>query len=161
VTQDHAVRRAGNIIFLANEVTEFGLNAEQRQHPIRDPQRLHLFRLAASIDRHVLGVPQADILEDASIVTVGEVGSGTLRKFSGAAESGRQMVESDQSVRRVERKGFQQHTVDHAEDGRRRADPQCEREDRHAREPGLLPEDARGVPQTLQERHGSDHAAVK
>ena len=76
VSQDHAVRRARNVVLLANESAEFGANSEQREHPIRDPQRLYLFRLAVSNDGHVPGVPQADILEDPGIVAVGEVGGG-------------------------------------------------------------------------------------
>jgi hypothetical protein len=69
--------------------------------------------------------------------------------MTSGGESGGEMVESHQPVRLVKRKRLQQHTVDDAEDSRRRADPECKREDRHGREPRLLPERADDVPQVV------------
>ena len=83
-----------------------------------------------------------------------------IRKIRGCAlkvflARGRHVIKRHEPVRIAERKRLQQHTVDDAEDGCRRADPQRQREDRNAREPGLLPEDARGVAKTLHE--GREH----
>ena len=75
------------------------------------------------------------------MVTIGEVRGVALGEFGGV-ESGRPMVESHQPVRLVEGKWLQQHTVHNTEDGRRRADSQCEGEDRARSEPPILGQDS-------------------
>jgi hypothetical protein len=62
------------------------------------------------------------------------------------------MVEAHQPVRLVERQRLQDHAVDNAEDGRRRADPQRERDYRDAGEPAFFPQCARRIAQIVGKR---------
>jgi hypothetical protein len=149
VAQHDAFRCARDIVVLPNEAADFGAHSEHGEHPIAEPQGTYLFRLAVSNNGHVVGAPDADVLEDPRVVTIGEIAGGTLRKMPSGGESGSEMVESYEPVRLVKRQRLQEHTVDNAEDGRRRADSQRERENRHDRETGLLPERAHDMPQVL------------
>ncbi len=87
--------------------------------------------------------PEADVLEHAILVPVREVlgiGHGILVVVSTPVPDAHQLVLI------LEGKRFQEHAIDDAENGRRRADPEREREDSHGREPGSLAEHARANP---------------
>ena len=142
VRQDDAERRAWKVVLSANQPAEFGLNSQQRERAIRDPQRRHFLRRAVSENGDLLGLPQADLLNDSPMVAIREIRGLALRHFPAGAKSGREVVESHEPVRLGEGQRLQEHAIDHAEHRRRRADSQCEREDRHRSEPAILGQDS-------------------
>ncbi len=78
VGQDHPQRAARGVVLLAEEAANCRLHAQKRQCRVRDGQHLGALRLAAPGDRHLVGLPSADVLEYPLVVAVCEVRRGAL-----------------------------------------------------------------------------------
>ena len=115
VAQHHAFRRARRIVGGVEAAAEHRLHAQRRQDRVADHQRIHLLGLAAAGDRDRRGVPEADVLEDAVLLAVGEV-SGRPLVQQRDVHARRLMPHADQPLGLVERQGLEQDRVDDAED---------------------------------------------
>ena len=130
-----------------------GLCAEEAEVTGAHLCRLQLLRDSASGQVHHAGPECGDVLENAGLfapmLELGGRGGG-----SGALRGS--VHQQDQPFRVGERGGLQQHRVDDREDRRIRSDSQGESRYRRGGEAGALPQEAKRVPDVLDQRFHAD-----
>ena len=152
VGQDHPQRAAWRGVFCVDQAAEMGLHPQERQGRVGHGQCLDLLRIPPSRDRHLIGVPGADRLECLLVVAIGEIRGRTL-VHGLQVRSGPAMEQAHQSLWIMKGQWLQQHAVDHAENRRRGADPERQRQDGGRGEARLLSECPCGVAEVLPDDH--------
>ena len=135
--QHHAQRAARQVIGGAEELAEHGLDAQQRQRRRAQQQSRHTFWIVTSRDRDCRGIPGANRLERRLILAICEIGRRAMIR-SGPARG--VMADAHQPLGLIERQGLQQHAVHDAEDRRRGADAERQRQNGRRGKRRLLPE---------------------
>ena len=127
-----------------------GLNAKGGQDSSRHLQRVRVLRTTRPCNGRLAEAEQTELLERSAVVRVRREHPGRQGKVGRALCS--------KYCRNADRhdvlgfgigKGLDHHAVDHAEHGRRRANPEGERQDDRQAEGGLPPHHARRVSEVL------------
>ncbi len=142
------------------QTAERRLNADRLEHAVRNSERAGLLRIADTRHAAAAGPPDPEVLERAVLVAVGEVHRRRHGEPLGV-DSGRPVPEAHELVGIRIGQRLDQHRVDDAEDRRRCADAEREREHggRGERGPAVQPAQrppevaAEGVEKAVQRHH--------
>jgi hypothetical protein len=121
VTQHRPLRGCGRVVFPGEAAAHERLDPKHAERPVGDEQGLNALRFSGARDRHGRVVPEADVLEDAALLAIHEVGGCRLVRER-EPQAGRGVPDANQPFRLAEWKRLQQDTVHDAEDGGVRAD---------------------------------------
>ena len=143
----------GAIVCPREQTSERRLHAEHRQDAVGDEERAHLLGLGQAGDTDRAEFTEPDILENLTILAVGEVekrrGPG-----SGQVDARQGVIEHDQLVGAWIRQRLQQHALDYAEDRRIGADADGQRQHRDAGEERHLGEASQNLVESHSETYG-------
>ncbi len=144
MAQHDGRRGAHGAVLLGEPTTDHRLHTQEGKEPGRHLCGTDHLGLCQARDRHSRGIVEdADVLEHAILILVDEV---LVRRQATSVEGRGPGHDTHQLALILEGQRLQQHAIDDAENGRRGADPQREREDGEGREPGSLAEHARAYP---------------
>ena len=145
--QHHRVWRARHVVGVREDAAGHRHHAEDRQEAVGHEQRPVALGFAPAGDRHRAGVPQADVLEDAALLSVDEVGGRAVVQLRDA-HTRRRVPDAHEPVGLGKRQRLQEHAVDDAENRGVRADAYRQRDQRDDREERRLDEAADGERET-------------
>ena len=129
VAQDRGFRRVGLIVVARNRSAERGLNVQNPQGACRHEQRVDLLGITEARDRRLARPIHSQFLEGLAARRMELQHLLVEREVVAAHVSGQARVHHRHDGFRFRiRKGFDDDCIDDAEDGRRRADPQRQRQ---------------------------------
>ena len=136
VREDHRVRAfgRGSMLGFGEPASAHRRHAERLEQPMRRAQRAHALRSVGARDRLSAVRPHADLGQRPVLGPIGEIHRRRGRQIAG--DDGGVVPDPHELVRARIRQRLDQHRIDDAEDRRRRADSEREREHRGERERG-------------------------